>query len=369
MNNTYFCCNNDFIKNTGYSSVEREELLAIEGNEVYDVLRISYGFDLIGYLNGNENTGALLQIYSYPVDFKSKRILPVITTDGKVITELKPNEILLDDSAMKEYSIGDTVTFHSYGYKDQGDKRTATDNVLYQLKVVGFVPSTEYIITDAGGKRINEIYNPLKDLRAYINDGNNYRGITSYLDNGQFIFCDGFFDYTVSGTVIMVKNGYSEDDLYTELKMQGYDDIRLLSYEYLLEKYEHDYVNEIRVSRIMLIISSLLSIAVISSSFFSNYVRKRKELALYELVGNTWSSSIILSLSPYVLSIFLGTLSGWSYWFYNSNGRGSDHGLSIPTGFFIVLFCIYVCIYSLMGVVYYLFFRKLNPIDQYNTKE
>ena len=119
----------------------------------------------------------------------------------------------------------------------------------------------------------------------------------------------------------------------------------------------------------MLIISSLLSIAVIAGSFFSNYVRKRKELALYELLGSTWSSSILLSLSPYLLSIILGTLLGWSYWFYHTNTNAGDHGLFLQTGFFILLFCIYLAFYSLMGVVYYLFFRKLNPIDQYNTKE
>ncbi len=369
MNEAYFCSDNEFKELTRYQSIKRGDLLSLEGNEVYDVLRISYGFDLVGFLNGDEYSGSLFQIFSYPVDFKSNRILPVMTTDGRIITELKPNEILLDDSAMKEYSIGDTVIFNSYGTFDLGNERNVRKNVKYQLKVVGFVPSTDYIITDAGSKIINEIYSPVKDIRAHFNDGNYYRGIISYLDNGIFIYCDGFFDYTVNGTVLIIKNGYTEEDLFRELEKQGFGDMRLLSYNYLLEKYDHDFADEIRVSRVMLIISSLLSIAVIAGSFFSNYVRKRKELALYELLGSTWSSSILLSLSPYLLSIILGTLLGWSYWFYHTNTNAGDHGLFLQTGFFILLFCIYLAFYSLMGVVYYLFFRKLNPIDQYNTKE
>ena len=369
MNEAYFCSDNEFKELTRYQSIKRGDLLSLEGNEVYDVLRISYGFDLVGFLNGDEYSGSLFQIFSYPVDFKSNRILPVMTTDGRIITELKPNEILLDESAMKEYSIGDTVIFNSYGTFDLGNERNVRKNVKYQLKVVGFVPSTDYIITDAGSKIINEIYSPVKNIRAHFNDGNYYRGIISYLDNGIFIYCDGFFDYTVNGTVLIIKNGYTEEDLFRELEKQGFGDMRLLSYNYLLEKYDHDFADEIRVSRVMLIISSLLSIAVIAGSFFSNYVRKRKELALYELLGSTWSSSILLSLSPYPLSIILGTLLGWSYWFYHTNTNAGDHGLFLQTGFFILLFCIYLAFYSLMGVVYYLFFRKLNPIDQYNTKE
>ncbi len=369
MNEAYFCSDSEFSWQARYPSVKREDMLSFDGNEVYDVLRISYGMDLVGNLNGDEYSGNYIQIFSYPVDLRSNRILPVMTTDGRIITELKPNEILLDDSAMKEYSIGDTIILNTCRVQDFGDYRAPRDFVLYQLKVAGFVPSTDYIITNAGNKIINEIYSPVKDLHFYFDDGNYYRGIISYLDNGQNILRDGLYDYTVNGTVLIIKNGYTEEDLFRELEKQGFGDMRLLSYNYLLEKYDHDFVDEIRVSRVMLIISSLLSIAVIAGSFFSNYVRKRKELALYELLGSTWSSSILLSLSPYLLSIILGTLLGWSYWFYHTNTNAGDHGLFLQTGFFILLFCIYLAFYSLMGVVYYLFFRKLNPIDQYNTKE
>jgi len=369
MKNAYFSSDFEQLQQNRYASVEREDLLNIYENDVYNILFVSYGLDLLGFINGDEYSGDLMQIYSYPIDFSSNRILPIKTVDGKIITELKPNEILLDESLIKAYSVGDVITLNSYGVYGYGIDKNVEKNILYQIRVAGFVSLSDYIVSDAGGNKINSIYSPVDNNITYVNDGNVSRGIISYLDNGKYIYCDGMFQNTVSGAILFVNDGYTLDDLRNELSEDGFDDISLISYNYLLEKYEHDYADEIRTSRIMLLVSAILTIAVIASSFFSNYIRKRKELAIYNLLGSTWSESIIMSLSPYILSIVFGTLFGWSYWYYHTYFEARDVGISVPIYLFIVLFSIYLVLYSLMGLVYYLCFKRLKPVEQYRVRE
>ena len=269
MENAYFSAKATKVQNNRYASLSRENILSIKENEVYNVLCFSYGMDLSGYLN---QKGDSIQLYSFPVDFSSNRILPVRTIDGRIITELKPNEVLLDDSAKRLYAIGDVITIKVFGIYGTAIEPRFKDDVLYQFKVVGFVSRTEYIVTDAGMRTLNDIYNPVKDLSVYYGDGNHVRGIISYLDNGRFILCDGLLSQTLSGVVFIIKDGYTEKDLRDELISQGYDDSMLISYNSMLERYEHDYADEIRTSKIMLIVSFILSVAVITSAFFSNYI-------------------------------------------------------------------------------------------------
>lgn len=366
MENAYFSANASKVQNNRYASLSRENILNIKENEVYNVLCFSYGMDLTGYLN---QKGDSIQLYSFPVDFSSNRILPVRTIDGRIITELKPNEVLLDDSAKRLYAIGDVITIKAFGIYGTAIEPRFNDDVLYQFKVVGFVSRTDYIVTDAGMRTLNDIYNPVKDLSVYYGDGNHVRGIISYLDNGRFILCDGLLSQTLSGVVFIIKDGYTEKDLRDELISQGYDDSMLISYNSMLERYEHDYADEIRTSKIMLIVSIILSVAVIASAFFSNYICKRRELAIYVLLGNTWNQSVFLSLTPYVLSLVLGTLMGCSYWYYNTQIQAGDMGLSIPSGLFIILFLIYLILFSILGLLYFYVFKKLSPVEQLRDKE
>lgn len=366
MNNVFFSSDATKVQNERYASLYRGDILSIKENEVYNVICVSYGMDLMADLNQN---GDRIQLFSFPIDFSSNRILPVRTIDGRIITELKPNEVLLDDSAQHSYAIGDVITIKGFGVYGTANEPRFKDDILFQFEVVGFVSRTEYIVTNAGMRTLNDIYNPVKDLSFYFGDGNHVRGIISYLDNGRFIFCDGLLSQTLSGLVFIIKDGYTEKDLRDELISQGYDDSMLISYNSMLERYEHDYADEIRSSKIMLIVSIILSVAVIASAFFSSYIYKRRELAIYVLLGSTWNQSILQSLTPYLLSLVLGTLMGWSYWYYNTQTQAADMGLSIPGGFFIVLFLIYFILFSILGLLYFIVFKKLSPVEQLRDKE
>jgi len=254
----------------------------------------------------------------------------------------------------------------AYAYVDQTQRDNGNikilKNVKYRLKVVGFVAQTECLIdaVTVYPKSLNAIYSSVQDLKGEFE----VSGIVSYLDNGDTLALGRTF--LPLGCIFFLNEGYTEENLREELRRMGYSDESLVSYSFLLEKYDHDYMDEIRMSRIMMIVSGILTVAVITSAFFSNYIRRRKELSVYSLLGGTWNECILISISPYGLSIIMGTVLGWALWnFWTSGGSG---GLRLPILFYIILFIIYSVTIGIMGLVYYFAYKKIDPIAQYASE-
>lgn len=362
MDNSYFYDNEDMnnMADKIYYSTKREDVLISKENKVYDCLFCGSAEEISGYTEDDKT----ISLFSLPIDIGEGKIHPVRCVDGKILTKLNPNEVILDGSMEGKHEVGDVIECRiDHVQREEGEIKLQR-NIRYDLKVVAFTANTERLVDSLTvyPKSLNRIYVSMQDLKGQYDVG----GIISYLDNGESVAIAR--TYLPMGCIFFLHDGYNEDDLHNELKAQGFDDGGLTSYRYLLEKYDKDYADEIRTSKIMLTVSAILTIAVIMSAFFSNYIHKRKELAVYNLLGSTWSESIIISLTPYVLSIILGTILGWTAWTLFTFA-GNNGALRLPLIYFAQIFVIYLIIYSLMGLIYYLFYYRMNPVDQYRTRE
>ena len=295
-----------------------------------------------------------------------EEIFPVVTTDGRFVTSLLPNHILLDEAASSVFTKGETFSFLTMVNTDDGIEYSE-----YELTVDGFVDGKSLMFDDTNSlndlsQLLQPIYN-LKDTavdRVVDGDKGCYYILASILDNG--IHRLNFNETSPSLLILSVRDGYSGEDLENALSEEG---LTTESYSALEKAYKEEYSNEMRSSLIMLSVSAILIIGTLSGCFINWYSSKKKELVIYTLLGATWNESIMLSITPYLFSICIGVALGSLMSRLKALFIDYDSSEILSVGWYFMIFALCILVYGLTSLIYLLIYRKQSPVELYKAKD
>ena len=359
-----------FRTETDYS--DNEELIRelLSKKSIQDVTCLNYfsgtGADVV-----EGEWRSLFLIYNLSDSHEDKgKILSVPGLDGQVISYLSPNHVLLDESANGEYSIGDHFNLRIEYISTYPN--THVEEADIDVTVDGFVRREESIIytghqlTDLS-RVFTTVYDPTHPIEnAVIGGYPSYYCICSVLEyEGKSI---NFNETLPQMLVITPRDGADLDDLYQDLSECGLNPQELRSYEQLFDEYTAVNAQNRRLALIFLFSATGTAACVVFGIMLSWYTFHRREIAIYTLCGGSLKSSIMLSASPYYFSIITGGLVGVLAWILYERFIKVE-ATSITGLMPVLLIVIYIVFYSAALLVYYLFYRRISPVDLYRIKE
>ena len=186
----------------------------------------------------------------------SELALSVVTTDGETINSLAPNEVLLDETAQDNYSVGDSVSVEGLDYENSGI-------VYYELTIVGFVNEDDMVIqTMNNDGSLTGLFDSVQNNRIRKKESIDdpsipiYMGFASGFSNNGKIY--PYSEYEAVELLISLKDGYSLEDLKREAKDVVDDTSAIVPYNY----YKQNYIEELSAKRKPIIMLSFFCLIV-----------------------------------------------------------------------------------------------------------
>lgn len=299
-------------------------------------------------------------------DYSNNNIFPIVTTDNRIIREMNYDQIVLDESAQSVYSVGDKIWVD--GVYVDFDKQLIEPRYA-QVEIIGFVSKNQLIINSGSNTGdLKAFYATFHDFEGEAEVEDNlplYFGLATGFAGNHEVFFSSINDPQM---LIIFKNGdYSESEMIEQMKGIISNPTAVTPYKYYEEVYEKDYYTEIKLSIIYMFMSIVLVFVSLIVFLKRWYDTRKEELITYYILGTTWRESVLMSLSPYFFSLFLGSLLGALIW--NKYSLETDDYLNMvkPT-FYICLFLAYVVLYICCALPYYLMNMRNNPIEIYKCK-
>lgn len=346
---------------------------------IESLIRSGYVEDVtpLNYFSGNgaeiedgewETIFAVYNISSSHED--PSRIIPIRTIDGAIIDTLSPNKIILDESANSRYEIGDS--FEMWIQYISVEDEIKVEESIIPVEVVGFVSRDEMVIytghqpTDLS-RVYSTVYNPLHSLETMIIGGypSYYCIASSFKDGNKTI---NYSEITPQMLLITPEKGVDENAFLSELEEYGISSNEIVSYSQLKENYVKDHFEELRHCTMIIIIMVIITITTMLVVFIDWYTQKRSELAILTFCGATWTKSIVITVSPYIFSLFMGTVLGSILWNTYTFIVKSEM-IIIKWYWYLLLFFVYGLLFGLGVMVYFCKYKKLVPADIYKTRE
>jgi len=293
---------------------------------------------------------------------------PITLSDGKELSRMEKNQIVLDESAKKEYQVGDTITIIC---------KTADQSMFFgEAEVVGFVSEDEILpYASLRSGSMESLFTTIRNLKS--EDGfsllpaeerfgkPSYYGIVS-----EMTAPNGASDSNASQSklVIFPKEGATLQDLEAELDGILMQPDTLFPYSTLERNYTADHGVDIRWSKVFLMTAVIISLTIFVSILFRCFTEKRNELLTYYTLGLKWPECVLVSVTPYILSIIVGWIVGLNLWKWYSSTHyiwALDYGNRNS----ISVLLIYLAGYVLICLVYYFLYSRKNPIELKKSKE
>ena len=359
-----------FRPDANYSDDKELIRRLIDSDSIDDVICLNY-FSGTGVDNSQGKWNSLFVIYNLSAShIDPEKILSVNNIAGEPISSLKPNHILLDDTAKNKYKIGDY--FPMWIEYISTDPNIHVEEASIDVVVDGFFSREESVIYT--GHRLTDlssvfttVYDPIHPIDSMIIDGYpSYYCICSVLKHNNTII--NFGESLPLLLIISPEDGVSREELFNDLSECGLNPQETRSYEQLQKSLYEKNDKEQRFSRVIAISITVLSICVLIGTFMSWYTFKRKELAIYVLCGGAWKKCILLSVSPYYFSIIVGGMLGPAVWSIYKRFILNELN-NIPVKTILLLILTYCGIYTIVVFIYYILFKHLSPAELYRTKE
>lgn len=360
------------------SDAENRELLnsLIDSESIKDVTVLNYfsgGGVVSDFVVGNsENWETGFCLYNLSDSHKDpSRILTVHDINDVPITSLKPNHVLLDETARKEYKVGDHINLSIIYFPS--DAHTPYSEAVIDVVVDGFIRSDEMVINSNRSLVdlslvFTTVCDPLEGTgeTQQVEGHRIYLGVCSVLSaNGQLVNSN---EDSPCLYIITPEDGAEQTVIFNDIKQCGLNPQDLISYERLLDNYLANHKDEIRMIKTFSLAISLLTLCVMITIFLSWYTYKRKELGIFVISGCPWKTAILLSVLPYYFSIIIGGLSGFSGWaLYEKYWKTEFNVIRWKT--FLMLIVVYIIIYSIGVLIYYLMYRRSSPVSLYRDRE
>ncbi len=319
-------------------------------------------------LDGTESTDAFLTLARACQKEDGALYMPITLSTGEEIDRLEKNQIILDESAKKDYRVGDTVKIIC--------EKNANYLFVGEAEVAGFVSENEIIpYSSLRSESMESLFTTIRDLkeedgfstlpeeeRFYIPS---YYGIVSEMTDPE-----GNSDMITSQSklVILPKEGVSVSDLEKELDGVLRQPDMLFPYAKLEKNYTSDHGVDIRWSKVFLLSAAIISLTIFVSVLFRCFTEKRNELLTYYTLGLKWPECILISVTPYLLSIVVGWIVGLNLWKWYLSTHYIwvlDYGNRNK----VSLLMIYLVVYGLSSLVYYFLYSRKNPIELKKSKE
>ena len=371
----YFCLGGlaGFLR----SDAENKELTSnlIDSESIKDVTVLNYfsgGGVVSNYVVGNsEDWETGFCIYNLSDSHEDPtRIMTIHDINDIPITSLEPNHVLLDETAQKEYKVGDHINLSIIYFPS--DAHTPYSEAVIDVVVDGFIRSDEMVInTNRSLIDLSQVFttvcDPLEGTgEAQVEGHRLYLSVCSVLSaNEQLI---NYNEYSPCLYIITPEDSAEKTVFFNDVKQCGLNPQDLVSYERLLDNYLVNHKDEIRMIKTFCLAISLLTLCVMITIFVSWYTYKRKELGIFVINGCPWKTAILLSVSPYYFSIIIGGLLGFSGWvLYEKFWRTEFNIIGWKT--FLMLMVAYILIYSIGVLIYYLMYRRSSPVSLYRDRE
>lgn len=354
---------------------DREECVKLldtlrSSESIHDVVPINY-FSGSGVDVYEDQWRSLFAVYNISdSSFDSSSVCSVALNDGTIIDSLEPNRVILSEKASESYSKGDTFDLWIEYISYEGGVHVEEASI--PVTVEGFISEDDFVIyTGHHPKDLSGLYttvrNPMHPIELMLIDGYpKYYCISSvFIDGSKTIN----FNYS-SPQMLMIEPEAvaSWQDVSDELTACGLNPGDAVSYETLKANYIENNHEEFRHLGIISVVAVLCMIEVLFGAFIDWYLHKRSELAITVFCGATWNESVLLSASPYLLSIFLGTVIGSTLWRLFEVVVKSELLLVTWKEQFL-MFVAYVVIYALGVLIYSVCLKKLSPMDIYRIRE
>lgn len=219
---------------------------------------VEYAVPLHTFGNGfavieDESYAAAVYINWMSYDYNcSELVLPVITTDGRLIDSLAPNEVLLDETAQDMFSIGDTFVVEGLDYENSG-------TIYYELTVAGYFSDDTLVIqTMNNDGSLTGVFNSVHDNRLRKKESIDDPDIPIYMGFASVFSKNGkeypYSDYEAVELLISLKDGYSLEDLKSEAEGVVDDTAAIVPYDY----YKQNYIEALSVKRKPLVVLSIV---------------------------------------------------------------------------------------------------------------
>lgn len=299
-------------------------------------------------------------------DYSNENVFPVITTDNRIIRKMDYDQIILDESASSIYSIGDKVWVDGFYFNSETEE---TEPRYAQVEIIGFVSRNQLILNSGSNTgSLKSFYTTFHDLEGETEvDGNIklYFGLATGFKGNHDLYFSSINDPQM--LIITKKESYSESEMLEQLEGIISNPKSVTPYSYYEEVYEKEYYTEIKLSLIYMFMSLVLVIVTLISFMKKWYESRKEEMVTYYILGTTWRESLLISLSPYLLSLVAGSLTGALIWNRYSTGT-EDYLNKIAPMFFVIMFLLYIFVFVLCALPYYLKNMSTNPIEAYRSK-
>ena len=359
------------------SEAENRELInnLIDSESIKDVTVLNYfsggGVVSDSVVGNSEDWETGFWLYNLSDSHKDpSRILTVHDINDVPITSLEPNHVMLDETARKEYKVGDHINLCITYFPS--DAHTPYSEAVIDVVVDGFIRRDEMVInTNRNPIDLSLVFttvcDPSEDTGVAQFEGHRiYLGVCSVFSaNGQLINSN---EYSPGLYIITPEDGVEQTVFFNDIKQCGLNPQDLVSYERMLDNYLANHKDEIRMIKTFSLAISLLTLCVMITIFVSWYTYKRKELGIFVISGCPWKTAILLSVLPYYFSIIIGGLSGFSGWaLYEKYWKTEFNVIRWKT--FLMLIVVYIIIYSIGVLIYYLMYRRSSPVSLYRDRE
>ncbi len=313
-----------------------------------------------------EDGAGVVSVSFISANYSNGDVFPVITTDNRIIRRMDYDQIILDESARSVYSVGDKIWVDGFYFNNE---KQETEPRYAQVEIIGFVSRNQLILNSGSNNgSLKSFYTTFHDLEGETEvDGNIklYFGLATGFKGNHELFFSSLNDPQM--LIISKKENYSETEMLEQLEGVISNPQAVTPYSYYEEVYEQEYYTEIKLSLIYLFMSSVLVIVTLISFLKTWYENRKDELITYYILGTTWRESIIVSLSPYVLSLITGSLVGSLIWNHYSTGTEDYLNKIAPTSY-LILFFIYLLVFVACALPYYLKNMRINPVEAYRSK-
>ena len=142
----------------------------------------------------------------------------------------------------------------------------------------------------------------------------------------------------------------------------------LFSYARLEKNYVSDHGVDIRWSKVFLLAAAIISLTIIVSVLVRCFTEKRNDLLTYYTLGLNWPECVLVSVTPYLLSIVVGWIVGLNLWKWYLSIHyiwALDYGNKNR----VFLLLIYLVVYVVICMVYFFLYSRKNPIELKKSKE
>lgn len=323
-----------------------------------------------------ENKGQIYSVFAiYNLSRSSidrNMIYPMQLIDGTWVESLDANTVILSEEAKDMYRVGDVINMH---FEWRWANATGYEEFNIPVTVVGFVSTKEYVPytvnvlhnTSDLSRAFSSIRNELFPIEDMVIDGYpKYYCISSVFefDGREINFCDA----APNKIIIEPENSATYNDIVKDIENCGLLRNNLVSYNVLRDNYITNHSEELRQLSILVLFSVVTLVSTFIGIFIDWYTRKRSELAIHIICGSTLRSSILYTVSPYLLSIFAGTLIGSSVWIEYSKLR-TDCSSELGLKFYFLISTVYLLTYAFLILIYYINAKRFTLIDLYKVKE